>query len=651
MSDSTADYPLEFTRTQAPTGGAGVSETRTNTYEASFAVGSPSSRLTQIQVGQQLDDFDLLLELGSGAFARVFLARQRSMQRLVAVKISANEGHEPQTLAQLDHDYIVRVFDQRILREQNWRLLYMQYLPGGTLLEVVKTIHRGTEPPDTGQTLLDAVDNALEARGGIRPTESSTRTELAALPWPDTVAWIGKRLAQALDYANSRGVLHRDIKLANVLLASDGTPKLADFNISFARNVTGASPFEYFGGSLSYMSPEQLIACQPGHTLDMAALDARSDIYSLAVVLWELLTGQKPFDDSAAHAARGNSAGPIGDTTALELMLTTRVHGVQPAAIAALPANCPSALQRVLMKALSADRDQRWASGAEVAEQLQLCLDPQARELVDPPARSWRLRLRPFFVPIAFLAIMIPNLLASAYNIQHNQLLIVSQLSEQAQGRFMLVTTVVNVVFFPLGAAVLLYWYRYIILVPRRLRQGLAPPAETLARARHDCLVAGDRAVFIVFGLWLLSGLTFPLTMQFAAGGIPGRSAIHFFGSLTMCGAIAIAYPFFLFTFYIVRSVYPELVAHGQTNPREGEQLRALNRRLPRYLAVAASVPLFGVVAVTFLTPAEIAKVIVAIRVLCVGGIAGFVLAYWLSRQIESDIRALERVIRKRAPH
>nr|WP_082682958.1 serine/threonine-protein kinase [Mycobacterium sp. GA-1285] len=651
MTDSTADYPFELTQTQAPTGAVRESGTRTGTYEPSFAVLSPSTRLTHIDVGQQLDDFDLLLELGTGAFAKVFLARQRSMQRLVAVKISANEGHEPQTLAQLDHDYIVRVFDQRILREQNWRLLYMQYLPGGTLLDVVEAIHRAQRPPETGQTLLDAVDNALEARGGIRPTESSTRAELAALPWPDTVAWVGKRLAQALDYANSQGVLHRDIKLANVLLGPDGTPKLADFNISFARNVTGASPFEYFGGSLSYMSPEQLTACQPGHTLDMATLDARSDIYSLAVVLWELLTGNKPFDDTAAQAARANAAGAIGDTTALELMLTARAQGVSPAAVAALPETCPPALRRVLLRALSADREKRWASGAELAEQLQLCLDPKARDLVDPPPRSWRLRLRPFFVPIAFLAIMIPNLLASAYNIQHNQLLIVSQLSDHAQSRFMLVTTLVNVVFFPLGAAVLLYWYRYIILVPRRLRRGQAPPAETLARSRHDCLVAGDRAVFVVFGLWLLSGLTFPLTMQFAAGGIPGRSAIHFFGSITICGAIAIAYPFFLLTFYVVRSVYPELVAYGQTSPRETQQLRALSRRLPRYLAVAASVPLLGVVAVTFLTPAEIAQVIVPIRALCIGGIAGFVLAYWLSRQIESDIRALGRVIRNRAPH
>lgn len=649
MTDPTAD--LELTRTQVPTDTADGTEIRTGSFEPSFAIVSPSARLTQIEVGQRLDDFDLLIELGSGAFARVFLARQRSLQRLVAVKISANQGYEPQTLAQLDHDYIVRVFDQRILRDRDWRLLYMQYLPGGTLLDLVQAIHRAERPPETGQTLLDAVDKALEARGEIRPTESSTRTELASLPWPDTVAWLGKRLAEALQYANSRGVLHRDIKLANVLLAPNGTPKLADFNISFARNVTGASPFEYFGGSLSYMSPEQLMACQPGHTMDMANLDARSDIYSLAVVLWELLTGRKPFDDSAAQAARADAAGAIGDITALELMLSTRAQGVSPTALAALPANCPAALKRVLLKALSADRDQRWASGAELAEQLQLCLDPQARDLVDPPVRSWRLRLRPFFLPIAVLAVLIPNLLASAYNIQHNHLLIVSQLSEQSQGRFILITTLSNLILFPLGGAVLIYWCRWVILVPRRLRRGPAPPAEALAQARHDCLVAGDRVVAVVFGLWIVAALMFPLTMQFAAGGLPGRSAIHFFGSITVCGAIAIAYPFFLLTFFVVRSVYPELVAHGQTNPREADQLRALRRRLSRYLAIAASVPLLGIVAVTFLTPAEIAEVIVPIRVLSIGGIAGFVLVYWLSRQIESDIRALERVIRNRVPH
>ena len=651
MTDPTADYPAELTQSQTAADTADETDASTGTVEPAFAKTSPSALITQIEVGQRLDDFDLLVELGSGQFARVFLSRQRSMQRLVAVKISANRGNEPQTLAQLDHDYIVRVFDQRILGDRDCRLLYMQYLPGGTLLNLVQAIRRAGRLPDSGQALLDAVDNALESRGEVRPTESPIRTELATLSWPETVAWLGKRLAEALHYATSRGVLHRDIKLANVLLAPDGTPKLADFNISFARNVSGTSPFAYFGGSLSYMSPEQIMACRPGCMQDAADLDTRSDIYSLAVVLWELLTGLKPFDDSEAQAARARSGGSVSDTTALELMLASRTEGISAAALAALPANCPAALLRVLLKALSVDRDERWASGAELAEQLQLCLDPQARDLVDPPARSWRLRLRPYFLPIGSLAILIPNLLAAVYNIHHNQLLIVSKLSEQAQDQFQLVMTLLNLFFWPIGFAVLVYWCRYVILVPRRVRGGPAPPAEDLARARHDCLVASDRVVFVVFGLWLLAGLTFALTLEFAAGGIPGGSAIHFVGSLAVCGAIAIAYPFFLFTFYIVRSVYPELVAQGQTNPREAEQLRALRRRLSRYLAIAASVPLLGIVAVSFLTAPEIAEIIVTIRVLCIGGIAGFVLAYWLSRQIESDIQALERVIRNRAPH
>lgn len=649
MTDSTAHRRAEFARTQVSPDTA--DETRNGTGTLDSTLDMPSAEIALIEVGQRLDDFDLLVELGSGAFARVFLARQRSMQRLVAVKISANRGEEAQTLAQLDNDYIVRVFDQRILRDRDWRLLYMQYVPGGTLLDLGRLIYAGDRTPESGQALLDAVDLALESRGESRPTESITRAELATLSWPETVAWLGKRLAEALHYANSRGVLHRDIKPANVLLAPDGTPKLADFNISFARNLTGASPFTYFGGSLSYMSPEQLMASRPGHVQDAADLDTRSDIYSLAVVLWELLTGMKPFDDSAAKAARADSAGLVGDTTALDLMLTTRAEGIPSAALAALPSDCPTALRRVLLKALSADRDQRWASGAELAEQLQLCLDPHARDLVDPPARSWRLRLRPYFLWIAVPAIVIPNALAAAYTIQHNQLLIVSKLSEQGQERFMLLTTLLNLLVWPLGIALGIYSIRYVISVPRRLRRGPPPSAEALARARHDCLVASERVVFVVIGLWLLSGLTFALTLQFVAGGMPGRSAIHFVGSHAVGGAIAIAYPFFLFTFLIVRSIYPELVAQGQTDSGDAEQLRALSRRLSRYLAIAASVPLLGVVAVSFLTAPEIAEIIVPIRVVCLGGIAAFIFAFWLSRKIESDIQALERVVRHRAPH
>ncbi len=105
----------------------------------------PAERVPVFEPGQQIDDFDLLSALGKGAFATVFLARQRSMQRLVALKVSRDRGSEPQTLAQLDHPHIVRVFDQRQLAEHKLRLLYMQYVPGGTLKDVVEYA-RGVPP-------------------------------------------------------------------------------------------------------------------------------------------------------------------------------------------------------------------------------------------------------------------------------------------------------------------------------------------------------------------------------------------------------------------------------------------------------------------------------------------------------------------------
>ncbi|MGW4089953.1 serine/threonine-protein kinase [Nocardia sp. NPDC004750] len=603
-----------------------------------------SDPLDRIEIGQRIDDFDLLTGLGSGAFARVFLARQRSLQRLVAVKISSDHGTEPQTLAQLDHDYIVRVFDQRLLDDaegaaRRLRLLYMQFLPGGTLLGVLRWV-RATPPEErSGRLLLDAVDAAMEEKGEIRPTDSSVRAEIAALSWPETVAWLGRRLAEALDYASSHGVLHRDVKPANVLLTAEGVPKLADFNISFSRNVEGTSPVAYFGGSLAYMSPEQLEACHPGFGRSAADLDTRADIYSLGVVLWELLTGAKPFDDRTA------GAGDQGDDTTLEAMLERRSSGVNEAALQQVPADCPAALRRILLTCLAPERADRWSSGAILARQLEMCLDERARELVDPAPNSWRLRLRPYIVPVALVAMALPNVLASLYNIQHNQHLIISRMTEEAQQTFLVITGVVNAIFFPVGIALVLYMARYVLTVTRGLRKGRRYDPETLRRARRDALLMGDRAVAVAFSLWVLAGLIFPIALQVSTGDISAQAVVHFFSSLVVCGAIALAYPFFLLTFYLVRCVYPLFLRHGDISPEDAVWLRGLDRRCNGYLAVAASVPLLAVTGVTFLPPSDIPSVIVAVRLLCVGGIIAFVGTYLLFRALEADLRALERVV------
>ncbi|MFI9631424.1 serine/threonine-protein kinase [Nocardia sp. NPDC051929] len=603
-----------------------------------------SDPLDRIEIGQRIDDFDLLTGLGSGAFARVFLARQRSLQRLVAVKISSDHGTEPQTLAQLDHDYIVRVFDQRLLDDaegaaRRLRLLYMQFLPGGTLLGVLRWV-RATPPEErSGRLLLDAVDAAMEEKGEIRPTDSSVRAEIAALSWPETVAWLGRRLAEALDYASSHGVLHRDVKPANVLLTAEGVPKLADFNISFSRNVEGTSPVAYFGGSLAYMSPEQLEACHPSFGRSAADLDTRADIYSLGVVLWELLTGAKPFDDRTA------GAGDQGDDTTLEAMLERRSSGVDETALQRVPADCPAALRRILLTCLAPERADRWSSGAILARQLEMCLDERARELVDPAPNSWRLRLRPYIVPVALVAMALPNVLASLYNIQHNQHLIISRMTEEAQQTFLIITGVVNAIFFPTGIALVLYMARYVLTVPRGLRKGRRYDPGTLRRARRDALLMGDRAVAVAFSLWVLAGLIFPIALQVSTGDISAQAVVHFFSSLVVCGAIAVAYPFFLLTFYLVRCVYPLFLRHGDISPEDAVWLRGLDRRCNGYLAVAASVPLLAVTGVTFLPPSDIPSVIVAVRLLCVGGIIAFVGTYLLFRALEADLRALERVV------
>lgn len=122
------------------------------------------SGFDEFEIGQHLDDFELVLELGHGAFARVFLARQLSMQRWVALKISRNVGVEPQTLAQLDHPNIVRVFDQRLLEERALRVLFMEYVPGGTLLDVVKLVRVTPQAQRSGQLLLDAIDKTWRRR-------------------------------------------------------------------------------------------------------------------------------------------------------------------------------------------------------------------------------------------------------------------------------------------------------------------------------------------------------------------------------------------------------------------------------------------------------------------------------------------------------
>ncbi|MEN0136572.1 MAG: serine/threonine-protein kinase [Rhodococcus sp. (in: high G+C Gram-positive bacteria)] len=622
-----AEYPQQAARFES------LLEHDRRTVDRRTAVAELGPR-DDLDVGKRLDDFDLMVELGRGAFARVFLARQRSMQRWVALKISRNIGNEPQMLAQLDHPYIVRVFDQRLLEDRQLRVLFMEYVPGGTLLDVVRLVRKTPPEQRSGKLLLDSIDRILEARGEIRPEYSSVRDEIAALSWPETVAWIGLRLADALEYARDHGVLHRDIKPANVLLGLEGIPKLADFNVSSSDSVETPGAGGFIGGSVAYMSPEQLEAVDPGSPRTASDLDTRSDIFALGVMLWELLTGARPFPDDDG----------TGSPPSPQALLASRCRGVDPER-SPLPEDCPAALRRILVKSLAPDRNDRWSSGRKLTRQFALCLDPHARDLVDPPPGSLRSTMWRWALPIMLAAVGIPNLLAAGYNYYYNKVLIIATLPAEAQQHLELVHLVIGGVAFPLGAVLIVYWCRLAFTVPRGLRHGRSYSPEVLGRARAATLGLGDRAVVVSFGLWVVAGVAYPVALQLTAGGIPFRAYLQLLASLAVCGAVALAYPFFILTFYAVRCLSPILLSHGELRRSDGYRMRALGRSLPRYLAVAASVPLIGVAGLSFVGGNTGDAVNATVRVLCLGGIFAFIGVYQLFRRIESDLRALERVV------
>jgi serine/threonine protein kinase len=585
-----------------------------------------------IEVGESIDDFDLLTELGKGAFATVYLARQKSLQRLVALKISSDKGTETQTLAQLDHPNIVRVFDQRILPDRKLRLMYMQYVPGGTLQSIRQGMQR--QANSSGKAFLAAVDEALLARGETSPGGMGQRIKLEQATWPQVICWLGARIAAALHYAHQRGVLHRDIKPANVLVGADGSPKLADFNISFSSKLSGATPAAYFGGSLAYMSPEQLEACDPQHTRQPGELDARSDIFSLGVMLWELLAGSRPFVDELKSGRWGAN---------LPAMVAIRRAGVTIETRQKLPPGVPAGLAQVLLTCLASQPQDRFATAEDAARQLDLCLQPRAQRLLHVDRGTWLERARRFPLAVLVVAGLLPNVLMSVLSIWYNKRMIINKLSEQAQHIFDVQLWGVNSVAYALGFGWFLWKVWHLLADLSIIARDKKPDSQRLPADRQVCLQMGALGAKLTGALWLASGFVFPSWIQLEEGAnsnIEANHYIHFIASQLICGLMAATLTYFFVTTVAGRLFYPLLIGTQAPRPEESRQLTQVERRTSLYFLVACMTPLVSVFPIIAAKSGQ--EYIAALGVL---GLIATGLAFWLMGVIRSDLEALKIVI------
>ena len=265
-------------------------------------------------IGRLLDDrYEILELIGTGGMAVVYKARCNRLNRLVAIKILKEDlskddefrrrfHAESQAVAMMSHPNIVSVYD--VSHSENIDYIVMELIEGITLKQYME--QKGT------------------------------------LNWREALHF-ATQIAKALEHAHSRGIIHRDIKPHNIMVLKDGSVKVADFGIAQMATAQNTLTREALG-SVHYISPEQAKG---------AHVDARTDLYSLGVVMYEMLTGRPPFD---------------GDTPVSVAIQHINAKATSPRE---LNPSIPRGLEQITMHAMTADRDKRYASASEMLADLE----------------------------------------------------------------------------------------------------------------------------------------------------------------------------------------------------------------------------------------------------------------------------------------
>lgn len=356
--------------------------------EQSVDVAPPLARLSEL-----LPDYEILGELGRGGMGVVYRARQRSLDRIVALKIlpailatvrptaAMRFRREAALAARLSHTHIISVYE---FGESGGTLHYaMELVEGRTVRDLLDEFR------ERGGVSFTAASGSVTATGSAQDTLRAYHRQIAA--WAADVA-------NALQFAHDRGVLHRDIKPSNLIVGNDGRIKITDFGLARPVRDAAITATRSIMGTVRYMAPERI---EPS----LGAVDARSDVYGLGATLHEMLTLRPVFD---------------GDT---DREVMRRLTEEDPGPPSRLARHLPAELSTICHKAIARRPADRYTSALAMEEDLRrwlLDLPIHARP-IGPVVRAWRgIRRRPvasgLAACVAVLAVLTGSFGASAWS-------------------------------------------------------------------------------------------------------------------------------------------------------------------------------------------------------------------------------------------
>lgn len=383
------------------------------------------------EIGSQFQGFEIVGLLGTGAFGRVYLARQENLAgRFVALKVTEVSNTEPQSLARLQHTNIIPIYSLK--KDARLQSICMPFLGVATMRDLFSQSNSDLGDLKSGKELISTVAGKRTSTivASAAPDSTPELTDVinrghvhgASMPaitgfdYQQTALWMVGKVADGLAYAHSKGIVHGDLKPANILISDDGEPLLLDFHL--ARATTPTMEETLVGGTLPYMSARHLRSLQGGGDVDVSC-----DIFSLGVVLYESLTGNLPYE------SHGN------DEIAIERMIQERSE--PPLGVRQHKPEISVDVESIVARCLSSNPTSQYTSAREIQQDIENHLSN--RPLVFAPNRSITERLKKWMVrhpkltsgtTIAVLSLLLIGMIAGLVG---NRLSIAAKIQRKSQ--------------------------------------------------------------------------------------------------------------------------------------------------------------------------------------------------------------------------